>query len=112
MYPHVHVVGHPLVEALAAVLAPVLLAVPVYLHMRAEVPAVVEVFAALWTRGRELPCTLVNGAVVLVVAQLAKLFPTFPTLERFLPSVCPKVHLEKKKSLLMGHRVSYVEIIT
>lgn len=100
MNSHVHVVGHPLVKALAAVLAPVFLAVPVYLHVRAEVPAVVEVFAALWTGGRELPCTLMNGTVVLVVAQLAKLFPTFPTLERFLPSVCPKVNLEKK-SLLM-----------
>ena len=111
MNPHVHVVRHSLVKALAAVLAPVLLAVPVYLHMRAEVPAVVEIFAALWTGGRELPCTFVNGAVVLVVAQLAELFPTFPTLERFLPSVCPKVHLEKK-SLLMGHRVTYVEIST
>jgi hypothetical protein len=33
MNPHVHVVGHPLVKALAAVLAPVLLTVPVYLHM-------------------------------------------------------------------------------
>jgi hypothetical protein len=96
MNPHVHVVGHPLVKALAAVLAPVLLAVPVYLHMRAEIPAVVEVFAAFWTGGRELPRALVNRAVVLVVAQLAKLFPTFPTLERFLPGVCPQVHLEKK----------------
>lgn len=100
MNPHVHVVGHPLVKALSAVLTPVLLTIPVYLHMRAEIPAVVEVFTTLWTGGRELPCTLVNGAVVLVVAQLAKLFPTFPTLERFLPSVCPKVHLEKKSLLI------------
>lgn len=68
MNSHVHVVRHPLVKAFPAVLAPILLAVSVYLHMGAEVPAVVEVLAALWTGGRELPCALVNGTVVLVVA--------------------------------------------
>ena len=99
MNPHVHVVGHPLVKALAAVLAPILLAVPVYLHVRAEIPAVIEVLAALRTGGRELPRALVDGAVVLVVAQLADLFATLPTLKRFFPSVCPKVHLEKQSVL-------------
>jgi hypothetical protein len=99
--PDVHVIGHPLVKAFAAVLATVLLAVPVYLHVRTEVAAVVEVLAALRTGGRELPRPLVNGAVVLIVAQLTKLFAALSALERFFPSVCPKVHLEKR-SLLRG----------
>lgn len=93
MNPDVHVVGHSLVEALAAVLAPVLLPVPVYLHVGAQISAVVEVLAALGTRGRELSGALVNGAMVLVVAQLAELFAALPALERFFPGVGPEVYL-------------------
>lgn len=94
MNSHVHVVGHSLIEALAAVLTSVLLAVSVYLHVGTEVPAIVEVFAALRTCRSELTGTLVNGAVIFVVAQLAKLFATFPTLERFFPGVGPEMNLQ------------------
>lgn len=93
--PHVHVVGHPLVEALAAELTPVFLPISMNLHVRAQVTAVVEVFATLGTRSRELPSALVNGAVVLVIAQLAELLPALTTLERLFPGVGPEVNLEQ-----------------
>jgi hypothetical protein len=94
MNSHVHVVSHSLIEALAAVLASVLLPVPVYLHVGTKVPAIVEIFAALGAGRCELTGTLVNGAVVLVVAQLAELFATFPTLERFFPGVGSEMNLQ------------------
>jgi hypothetical protein len=94
MNPHVHVVRHSLVEALAAVLTPILLAVPVYLHVGTEVTAVVEIFSALGAGRCELTGTLVNGAVIFVVAQLAELFAAFPTLERFFPGVGPEMNLQ------------------
>jgi hypothetical protein len=94
MNSHVHVVGHSLVEAFAAVLASILLPVPVYLHVGTEVPAIVEIFAALGAGRRELTGTLVNGAVVLVVTQLAELLATFPTLERFFSGVGPEMNLQ------------------
>jgi hypothetical protein len=94
MNSHVHIVGHSLVEAFAAVLTSVLLAVPVYLHVRTEVPAIVEIFAALGAGRCKFTGTLMNGAVIFVVAQLAELFATFPTLERFLPGVGPQMNLQ------------------
>ena len=65
---YVHVVGHPLVEALVAVLTAVLLPVAVDLHVRAEVASVVEVLPALRTRGCELPCAFVDAAVIFIVS--------------------------------------------
>lgn len=74
VYPDVHVVGDPLVEALAAVFASVLLAIAVDLHVRTQVSAIVEVLAALRAGRRELSCPLVHRPVVLVVTQLTELF--------------------------------------
>ena len=76
VYSHVHVVCYPLVEALPAVLAPVLLPVPVYLHVRAEVPSVVKILTALRASRCELPGAFVNRPVIFVVPQLGKLLPT------------------------------------
>jgi hypothetical protein len=92
--PHVHVVGHSLVEAFATVLAPVFLPVPVYLHVGTEVPAIVEILAALGAGRCELTRTLVNGAMIFVVAQLAELLATFAALEGFLTGVGPEMNLQ------------------
>lgn len=68
------------------------------LHVRAEVASVVEVFAALGTGGCELPRALMDGSVVLVVAQLAKLLPALQAVEGLLPRMGPKVDLDSERS--------------
>lgn len=83
--PHVHVVGNPLIETLAAFRAAVLLPVTVDLHMRAQVAAVVEVLAAFWTGGREFPRALVDATVVLVISQLGELLAAVGATKRLLP---------------------------
>lgn len=93
VYAHVHVVSHALVEALAAFRASVLLAIPMNLHVRAQVTAIVEVLAAFRTSRRELPRALVHAAVILVVAQLRELFAAIGAAERLLAGVCSAVHL-------------------
>lgn len=85
VYSNVHVVGDPLIEALAAFRTPVFLPVTVDLHMGAQVATVVEVFAAFWTGGRELPGPLVHATVVFVVAQLGELLAAVGATERLLP---------------------------
>lgn len=93
VYAHVHVVGHSLIEALPAFRAAVLLAVPMNLHVRAQVAAVVEVFAAFRTSGGELPRALVHAAMVLVIAQLRKLFAAVGAAERLFTGVRSAMHL-------------------
>ena len=89
VYSDMHVVGDPLVEALAAILTAILLPVAMNLHVRTQITTVVEVFAALRTRRCEFSCSLVHAAMVFVVPKLAELFPTFSTLERLLSRVSP-----------------------
>jgi len=93
VYAHVHVVRHPLVKALRAVLALVLLPVPVDLHVRAQVTAVVEQFTAFRATARELSGALVHGPVILVVAQLTELLAARLAHKRFLARVGPLVDL-------------------
>jgi len=93
VYAHMHVVGHSLIEALPAFRAAVLLAVPMNLHMRAQVAAVVEVLAAFRTSGGELPRALVHAAMVLVIAQLRKLFATVGAAEWLFTGVRSAMHL-------------------
>lgn len=93
MYAHVHVVGHSLIEALPAFRAAVFLAVPMNLHMRTQVAAVVEVLAAFRTSGGELPRTLMHAAMVLVIAQLGKLLAAIGAAKRLFTGVRSAVHL-------------------
>lgn len=58
--PEMHVVRHSLVEPLRTVGTGVLLPVPVYLEMAAQVASVVEDFPAFGTLGRELLRPLVD----------------------------------------------------
>lgn len=75
------------------------LAVPVDLHVGAEVAAVVEVLAALWTCRGKLARPLVHTPVVLVVAQLAELFAALKTVERLLARVRAHVNLRQKQHI-------------
>lgn len=67
--------------------------------MGAEVAAVVEVLAALWTGRRELARALVYTPVVLVVAQLAELFAALQTVERLLARVRAHVNLRQQQHI-------------
>lgn len=93
VYAHVHVVRHPLVEALATVLALVFLPVPMDFHVRAQVTAVVKKLTAFWATARKLSGALVHGPVILIVPQLTELFATRFAYERFLTRMCPLVDL-------------------
>lgn len=93
VYAYVHVIGDTLIETLTAFRASVFLAVPMNLHVRAEIATIVEVLAAFRTGGSELTCTLVHATVILVIAQLRELFATIGTTKRLLTGVRSTVYL-------------------
>lgn len=76
------------------------------LHVGAEVAAVVEVLAALWTGRRELARTLMHTPVVLVVAQLAELFAALQTVERLLARVRAHVNLSQEQHICQKRTTS------
>lgn len=77
MNADVHIEGHPLVKGLGAVRTDILLPVPVDFQVAAQVPLVVEYFPTLGTVGGKLFGALVDGQVVLVVAQLRESLSAF-----------------------------------
>ncbi len=81
-----HVVGHPLIEALLTPLTLVLLCIPMDLEMTAEVALVIEMFPTDGTGTGELARSVVPRTVIAVVSELTKLLPTVGTLELLLPS--------------------------